>query len=133
MLKGFRDFLLKGNAVELAIAVVIGGAFNTIITSLTKDFIMPLIGTIGGNRDFSSIYFTLNHNKLMVGDFLNSLISFIITSAVVYFLIVLPMDRIMVNIRKEEKIIKTEKTCPECLSLIPIKAKRCKYCTSRQK
>lgn len=133
MLKGFKDFLFRGNIVDLAVAVVIGGAFGAIVTAFAKDLITPLIGVIGGNRNFSGIYFTVNNNKFMIGDFLNALISFIITSAVIYFFIVLPMNRIMSRIKKGEKIDPTEKTCPECLSFIPIKAKRCKYCTTIQK
>lgn len=133
MLKGFRDFILRGNVIDLAVAVVIGGAFGSIVNALVKDLITPLIGAIGGTRDFSNIIFTLNGSKFLIGDFLNSLISFLIISAVIYFLIVLPMNTIMKKIKNGEKVDPTEKTCPDCLSLIPIKATRCKYCTSVQK
>lgn len=127
MLKGFRDFLLRGNVVDLAVAVVVGGAFTAIVTALVKDIITPLIGAIGGSPDFSNIYFTINKSKFMVGDFLNAVISLLIVSSVIYFLVVLPMNAI---IKKIKKVDISEKTCPECLSQVPIKATRCKYCTT---
>ena len=130
MLKGFRDFILRGNIIDLAVAVVIGGAFSSIVTALVKDLITPLISAIGGKPDFSGIYFTINHSKFMIGDFLNALISFLIIAAVIYFFIVVPMNKIMAKLKPGEKMDPTDKTCPECLSLIPLKAKRCKFCTS---
>jgi large conductance mechanosensitive channel len=130
MLKGFRDFILRGNVVDLAVAVVIGAAFSGIVSALVKDLITPLIAAIGGQRDFSGLFFTINNSKFMVGDFFNSLISFLIVAAVVYFLIVLPMNKIMAKMKRGEKVDPAEKTCPECLSMIPLKAKRCKFCTS---
>ena len=130
MLKGFRDFILRGNIVDLAVAVVIGGAFGTIVTALVKDLITPLIAAIGGKPDFSNLFFTLNGSKFMIGDFINALISFLIVAAVIYFLIVLPMNNIMKKINSGKKIDPTEKSCPQCLSLIPVKARRCRYCTS---
>lgn len=129
MLKGFKDFILKGNVIDLAVAVVIGGAFGTLVTALVKDLITPLVGAIGGDPDFSQIYFTINGSKFMIGDFLNALISFLIISAVVYFLIVLPMNKLMATFKKGQAPVSTEKTCPECLSFVPIQAKRCKFCT----
>ena len=130
MLKGFRDFILRGNVIDLAVAVVIGGAFGSIVTALVKDIITPLIGVIGGQPDFSNIILVINGSKFMIGDFLNSLISFLIISAVIYFFVVLPMNTIMKKLKKAEKVDPTEKTCPECLSQVPLKANRCKYCTS---
>lgn len=130
MLKGFRDFILRGNVIDLAVAVVIGAAFNSIVTALVKDLITPLIGAIGGQPDFSKIYFTINNSKFMIGDFLNALISFLMISAVIYFGVVLPMNKILARLKKGEKTEVNERTCPECLSVIPIKAKRCKYCTA---
>ncbi len=130
MLKGFRDFILRGNVIDLAVAVVIGGAFGSIVTALVKDLITPLVGAIGGNHDFSNLYFTVNDSKFMIGDFINSLISFIIIASVIYFLIVLPMNTLTKKISAGKKVDPSDKTCSECLSLIPIKAKRCKYCTS---
>ena len=133
MLKGFRDFILRGNVIDLAVAVVIGGAFGTIVTALVKDLITPLIAAIGGKPDFSGIFFNINGSKFMVGDFLNALISFLIIAAVIYFLIVLPMNAVMKKVNSGKTVDPTEKACPECLSQIPIKAKRCKYCTAEQK
>lgn len=130
MLKGFRDFILRGNVVDLAVAVVIGAAFSSVVNALVKDLITPLIAAIGGTPDFSGIYFTVNKSRFMVGDFLNALISFLLISVVVYFLIVMPMNKLMARMKKGEKVDLSDKSCPECLSLIPLKAKRCKYCTA---
>src|SRR4030066_2056898 len=124
MLKGFRDFILRGNIVDLAVAVVIGGAFGAIVNALVKDLVTPLIAAIGGNPDFSGIYFTINNSKFMIGDFLNSLTSFLIISAVIYFLVITPMNKLMEKVKRGEKVDPTEKSCPQCLSMIPIKAKR---------
>lgn len=129
-MKGFRDFILRGNVIDLAVAVVIGGAFGAIVNALVKDLITPLIGAIGGEPDFSNITFSLNESKFLVGDFLNALISFLIIASVIYFLVVLPMNALMKRLKSGEKVDPTEKTCPECFSQIPLKAKRCKYCTS---
>ena len=130
MLKGFRDFLFRGNVVDLAVAVVIGGAFGSIVTSLVKDIVTPIIGAIGGQPDFSGIFFTVNHSKLMIGSFINAVIGFVMIAAVIYFAVIMPMNRIMTKMKKEEKKDPTEKECSECLSQIPLKAKRCKYCTA---
>jgi large conductance mechanosensitive channel len=131
MLKGFKEFIMKGNVVDLAVAVVVGGAFNNIVTAFVKDFATPLIGAFGGKPDFSNIYFTVNESKFMVGDFLNSLISFLIIAGVIYFGVVTPMNKVMARIKRGENVDPTDKTCPECLSKVPVKAKRCKYCTSK--
>ena len=133
MFKGFRDFILRGNVIDLAVAVVIGAAFNSIVTALVKDLITPLIAAIGGKPDFSGIYFTVNNSRFMVGDFLNAVISFLIIASVIYFFVVMPMNRIMARIKSGEKVDPSEKTCPECLSLIPAKAHRCKFCTAELK
>ena len=128
--EGFKKFILRGNIVDLAVAVVIGGAFGGIVNALVKDLITPLIAALGGEPDFSDIYFTINNSKFMIGDFLNSLTSFLIISAVIYFLVITPMNKLMEKVKRGEKVDPTEKTCPQCLSMIPIKAKRCKFCTS---
>lgn len=134
ILKGFRDFILRGNVIDLAVAVIIGSAFNGIVTAFVKDLITPLIAAIGGKRDFSNIYFTINNSRFMVGDFINTLVSFLIVATVIYFFLVLPMNQIVKSIQSgKEKPEPNEKKCPECLSLIPLQAKRCKYCTSEQK
>lgn len=133
MLKGFKEFIFRGNIVDLAVAVVIGGAFGTIVNALVKDLITPLIAAIGGKPDFSGFYFTINNSKFMIGDFLNAVVSFVIIAAVIYFFVIVPMNKLMAKMNRGETVDPTEKSCPECLSLIPIKAKRCKYCTEGQK
>lgn len=126
MLKGFRDFLLRGNVVDLAVAVIIGAAFGNIISSFADDIITPLITAVGGQPDFSAV--TLG--PLKVGNLLNAIISFIITAAIIYFAFVLPMNRVMERMapKKEEEV--TTRECPECLSNIPLAAKRCAHCTA---
>ena len=131
MLKGFKQFLLRGNAIDLAVAVVIGGAFGAMVTALVKDLITPLIAAIGGKPDFSAVAFTINGSKVLVGDFLNALISFAMIGAAVYFLVVAPMNALTARMhRGEAPPDPTTKKCPECLSEVPIAAKRCAFCTS---
>ncbi len=130
MLKGFRDFLFRGNIVDLAVAVVIGGAFGAVVNALVKDIITPIIGAVGGQPDFSKITFSINNSKFLIGDFINAVISFVMIAGVIYFAVIIPMNRIMARIKRGEKVDPTEKACPECLSMIPLKAKRCKFCTA---
>ena len=125
---GFRKFLFRGNLIDLAVAVVIGVAFNAVIQALIADIITPLIAAIGGQPNFSSLSFTVNKSHFPYGSFFNALISFVIIAAVVYYLIVSPAAKITdLTTRQKEA---TERDCPECLSSIPVKAKRCMYCTS---
>lgn len=130
MLQGFKNFILKGNAVDMAVGVVVGVAFGNVVTALVKDLIMPIIGAFGGTPDFSGLVFTINNSKFMIGDFLNTLVSFLTISAVIYFAVVLPMNKVLEKMKSGKSTDPTEKSCPQCLSLIPIKAKRCKFCTS---
>jgi large conductance mechanosensitive channel len=131
MLKGFKQFLLRGNVIDLAVAVVIGGAFGAVVTALVKDLITPLIAAIGGKPDFSALVFTVNGSKFPIGDFVNALIAFLMVAATIYFLVVAPMNALMARInRGEAPPDPTTKKCPECLSEIPIAAKRCAFCTS---
>jgi large conductance mechanosensitive channel len=116
--------------IDLAVAVVIGGAFGVIVTALVKDIITPIIAAFGGQPDFSNLFFTINNSKFLIGDFLNALVSFVMIGAVIYFAIVVPMNKLNTRMKRGEKVDPTEKTCPECLSQIPIKAKRCKFCTA---
>src|ERR1700674_4957142 len=127
-MKGFRAFLLRGNVVELATAVVIGVAFGVVITAFVKDLVTPLIAAIGGQRDFSSLSFTINNSKFLHGDFLNALIAFLLIAAVIYFLVIVPYTALMARTRKEPPPDPTIKKCPECLSEIPIAATRCAFC-----
>ena len=130
MLKGFKDFIMKGNVVDMAVGVVIGVAFGGVVTAMVKDLVTPLIGAFGGTPDFSGIYFTINNSKFMIGDFFNALISFLTVSAVIYFAVVMPMNKITEKMKSGKSVDPTEKACPECLSLVPVKAKRCKFCTA---
>jgi large conductance mechanosensitive channel len=126
--QGFKKFLLRGNLIELAVAVVIGIAFGAIVTSLVKDLITPLIAAIGGKPDFSGLYFTVNNSKFAYGDFINALISFVIIAAVVYFLVVSPVVKLTARLQRKQEA--TDRECPECLSEIPVMATRCMYCTA---
>ncbi len=130
MLQGFKNFILKGNVVDMAVGVVIGVAFGNVVTALVKDIITPIIGAFGGTPDFSRISFTINNSKFLVGDFINSLISFLTISVVIYFAVVMPMNKLMQKMKSGKTQDPTEKPCRECLSSIPIKAKRCKFCTA---
>jgi len=131
MLKGFKQFLMRGNVVDLAVAVVMGGAFGAVVTALVKDLITPLIAALVGKPDFSAIAFTLNSSKFLLGDFLNAVVSFLLISAAVYFFVVVPVNALMARLRRgEAPPDPTTKKCPECLSDVPIAAKRCAFCTS---
>jgi large conductance mechanosensitive channel len=134
MLKDFKKFILRGNVVDLAVAVVIGASFNSIIQSLVKDLVTPLIAAIGGKPDFSNYYFTLNHSKFMYGDFINAIVSFIILATVIFFLVVQPINKlILLTNRNKQPIEPDTKKCPECLSEVPLKATRCAFCTVKLK
>lgn len=132
MVRGFKAFLLRGNVVDLAIAVVIGVAFGAVITALVKDLITPLIAALGGKPDFASLYFTINTSRFLFGDFLNALIAFLVVAAVIYFFVVVPYTALIERSRKEPPADPTTKKCPECLSEIPKDARRCAFCTSPQ-
>jgi large conductance mechanosensitive channel len=128
--KGFRDFILRGNLVDLAVAVVIGTAFGVIVAALVKDLITPLIAAIGGKPDFSNLSFTINQSRFLYGDFINALITFLIIAAVVYFLVVKPVAALLERLMPKKEIGPTRE-CPECLSDIPQAARRCSFCTSQ--
>jgi len=130
--KGFKAFLLRGNVVELAVAVVIAVAFGVVITAFVKDLVTPLIAAIGGQPDFSTLSFTINNSKFLYGDFLNALIAFLIIAAVIYFFVVLPYNAWIARAKKEPPLDPTTKKCPECLSEIPIDARRCAFCGQLQ-
>jgi len=128
MLKGFRDFILRGNVVDLAVAVILGVAFNAIVASLVGDVLNPLIAAIFGKPDFSHVILYVNGGQIKIGNFLNAVISFLIVASVVYFAIVLPLNHLMARLKKPEPEAPPIKTCPECLSEIPLAAKRCAHC-----
>jgi large conductance mechanosensitive channel len=130
VLKDFRDFALRGNVVELAVAVVIGAAFGAVVTAFVSSFLTPLIAAIGGQRDFSGLAFTLNGSRFAYGVFLNALISFLLIAAVVFFLVVRPLNTMSARLRAEEPATEVNRLCPECLSEIPAKARRCAFCTA---
>lgn len=130
-MKGFKAFLMRGNVLDLAVAVVMGAAFGAVVTALVKDLITPIVAAIVGQPDFSGIVFTVNGSKFLIGDFLNAVISFLLVSAAVYFFVVLPVNSIMERLRRGQGTPDpTTKNCPECLSSIPIAARRCAFCTS---
>ncbi len=130
MLKGFKEFILRGNVIDLAIGVVMGAAFNTVISSLVKDVLTPLIAAIAKQPDFSSMSFTIHGSKFMYGDFLNAAISFLIMAFTLYFFVVLPVNRFLKRFRKTPNVDVVTKQCPECLSEIPLHARRCAHCTT---
>jgi large conductance mechanosensitive channel len=128
MLSGFKAFLLRGNVVDMAVGIVVGAAFGTVVTSFVKDLLTPLIGAIVKQPDFSKISFTLNGSHFMIGSFINELISFLLIAAAVYFFVVLPVAKLMERFSPPPPA--STRKCPECLSDIPIGAKRCAFCTS---
>lgn len=130
-MKGFRQFMLRGNVLDLAVAVVMGAAFGAVVTALVQDLITPIIGAVVGKPDFSAIVFTVNGSAFKIGEFINALVSFLLIGTAVYFLVVLPVNKLMARIKRGEKPPDpTTKQCPECLSQIPIGARRCAFCTS---
>jgi large conductance mechanosensitive channel len=129
MLKEFKEFLLRGKVVDLAVGVVIGAAFGAIMTALVTDFLTPLIAAVVKVQDFSGIFFTINGSKFMLGHFINSLISFILVASALFFFVVKPMNVLIERSHVEPPTDPTTKKCSECLSEIPVTAKRCAYCT----
>jgi large conductance mechanosensitive channel len=131
MLKGFREFIMRGNVVDLAVAVVMGAAFGAVVVSLVANIITPLIAAIFGKPDFSALTLTLNGSVIAYGTFLNALITFLLVAVAVYFFIVAPMNTLKkLTARGTAPADPTTKQCPECLSSIPIAARRCAFCTS---
>ncbi|MBS1821769.1 MAG: large conductance mechanosensitive channel protein MscL [Acidobacteria bacterium] len=129
MIKGFRDFILRGNVMDLAVAVIIGAAFSAITKSLVDDIITPLIAAVVGKPDFSAIVLTVNSTPIKVGNFINAIIYFLIIAFVIYFFLVLPTQKLLA--RLNEPAAATTKPCPECLSDIPLGAHRCKFCSQQ--
>ena len=131
-MNGFNAFLLRGNVVDLAVGVVIGIAFGAVITAFVKDLVTPLIAALFGKPDFSNLSFTINNSKFFYGDFINAVLAFVIIGAVLYFFVVVPYTAMVARSHKEPPADPTTKKCAECLSEIPIDARRCAFCTSPQ-
>ena len=130
ILNDFKQFLLRGNVVDLAVAVVIGAAFGAVITALVQDLLTPLIAAIGGQQDFSALDFTINDSTFRYGDFINKVFTFLMIAAAVFFFVVVPINALIARSRREPPADPTTRKCPECLSEIPIDARRCAFCAS---
>jgi large conductance mechanosensitive channel len=132
-MSGFKKFLLRGNLVDLAVEVMIGAAFATLVAALTADFITPLLAAIGGKPDFGDLSFTVNKSTFHYGDFINALIAFLILAAVLYFLVIVPFGKLLDRFKPAPDEPAPTKDCTECLSSIPAAARKCAFCTSVQK
>lgn len=132
VLNDFKTFLLRGNVIDLAVAVVMGAAFTGVVNALVRDLMTPLIAAIFGKPDFSQLTFTIHGSRFLYGDLINFLVSFLLTGTAIYFLIVLPVNTLMARARTEAPPDSSVKKCTECLSDIPAAARRCAYCTSEQ-
>lgn len=130
MLKEFRTFLVRGNLVDLAVGIVIGVAFGALVNALVTDFITPIIAAIAGKHDFSSLSFTIHKSRFLYGDFINALLTFISVAAAVFFFVVRPVNKLMARWKTEPPVDETVRACPECLSEIPVAARRCAFCTT---
>ena len=130
-MKDFREFLLRGNLVDMAVGIVVGLAFAAVVSALVADLITPLIAAIGGNPNFSSLSFTVNKSHFLYGAFINALITFLVIAAIVFFLVVKPVNMLMARRRVEPPVDESVRQCPECLSEIPMAARRCAFCTAQ--
>jgi large conductance mechanosensitive channel len=126
----FKAFILRGNVVDLAVGIIIGAAFSSVVNALVKDLITPLIGIFGG-FSFPNLTFTIHHSNFLIGEFINTIISFLIIALVIFFFVVKPVNALMARYKPREAEPSTTRECPFCLSTIPIKATRCAYCTSQ--
>jgi large conductance mechanosensitive channel len=125
----FKTFVLRGNVVDLAVGVIIGAAFGTVVTALVKDLLTPLIAAVFGKPDFAAIAFTIHNSRFLIGEFINAVIAFVLVAFAVFFFVVKPMNFLVERSRKEPPADPTTKKCPQCLSEIPLEAKRCAFCT----
>jgi len=130
-MKDFKEFLLRGNLVDTAVAFVIGLAFAAVITALVTDLITPLIAAIGGKPNFANLSFTINSSHFLYGAFINAVITFLVIAAVIFFLVVKPVNALMRRRRAEPPVDEEVRQCPECLSEIPVAARRCAFCTTQ--
>ncbi len=129
ILNEFKQFLLRGNVVDLAVAVVVGAAFGAVVTATVEDLITPLVAAIGGETDFSDLKFAINSSEFLYGDFINKVVSFVVIATVVFFFVVTPVNTLISLARGEPSADPTTQKCPECLSEIPLDARRCAFCT----
>ena len=129
-MSGFKKFLLRGNVVDLAVAVVVGAAFGAVVQALVKDLITPLIGAFGGVPDFSALFFTVNGSKFLIGEFINAVLSFVLIAGVIYYFVVMPVGRLVERFAPEPPKPAPTRECPYCLSKIPRAARRCAFCTA---
>jgi large conductance mechanosensitive channel len=130
VLREFRGFILRGNLVDLAVAVVIGTAFTAVVNALVKDIVTPLIAAVGGEPNFGNLAFTINGSRFAYGDFLNALLTFLIVAAVMFFLVIKPVNILLDQLQTEPDVESPTRPCPECLSQIPRPASRCAFCTA---
>jgi large conductance mechanosensitive channel len=130
MVQEFKTFLLRGNVVDLAVGIVIGAAFGTLVTAFVTDLVTPLIAAIFGKQDFSSLSFTINGSRFLYGHFLNAVLAFLTIAAAIFFFVVRPVNALMARRKTEPPVDEMTRSCPECLSDIPIEARRCAFCTS---
>jgi large conductance mechanosensitive channel len=131
MFKGFKAFMLRGNVIDLAVAVIIGGAFGGVVTAFVKDLLTPLVAAVGGQPDFSAIMFKVNGSRFLIGDFINAVMSFLMIGTAIYFFVVAPVNALAARIsRGEVAPDPTTRKCAECLSEVPLAARRCAFCTS---
>jgi large conductance mechanosensitive channel len=129
MFNGFKKFIVRGNVVDLAVGVVIGAAFGAVVTALVKDIFTPLMGAIIHMPDLSRLEFTVHGSTFMIGDFISAIISFLVVALAVYFVVVIPMNALLVRMKRGENVDPTDKQCLECLSKVPVLATRCAFCT----
>ena len=130
MLKEFRQFILRGNLVDLAVAVVVGASFTAVVNALVKDIVTPLIAAVAGNPDFSNLGFRIHGSLFKYGDFINAFLTFVIVAAVMFFLVIKPVNAILERFQPDTAVDKETNPCPECLSDIPVGARRCAFCTA---
>ncbi len=131
MAKEFRQFILRGSLVDLAVAVVIGAAFGAVVTALVADIVTPLVAAVGGQPDFGGLSFEINGSTFRYGHFLNALLAFVLLAAVIFFLVIKPVNILMARHKVDTSVEVKTRTCPECVSDIPVEATRCAFCTSR--
>jgi large conductance mechanosensitive channel len=131
MLKEFREFILRGNLVDLAVAVVIGTAFGAVVTAFVTSLVTPMIAAFGGKPDFAGLFFRINGSKFLYGEFFNALLAFVIIAAVIFFFVIKPVNALQARLQPSPPVDVTTHPCPECISDIPLAATRCAFCTAK--